>query len=129
MSGPYFHGSRRAGGYTQFTDAALFLIKNNRHLRSHYGQCPGGAHGCAGTALGADVIVAFDFLRSVLYINTLRFEVFYTLFEIFSGAGQLQYDIALFAGEDAGSQDVEGQVVFSGQGANQWFLNFSFGKT
>jgi hypothetical protein len=74
--------------------------------------------------VGTFFLVALDFLGGVLYVHPLVFQVFDTLFEVFFAAGDFQYHETLFAGKDAGIEDVENQIIFPGQVADQRFLNF-----
>lgn len=105
------------------------MVEQHHHFGALNGEGPGGANGRAGAALDANGIIPFDFLGGVLYINPLGFEVLDALFEIFVLAGELQDHVALFAGQDARTEDVENQVVVAGQIADQRLLDFVFGKT
>jgi hypothetical protein len=126
---PHFHCPGRAGWDAQFAHAAFLLIENNFHLRPLDPQRTRWAHSRAGAALGADRFIAFDFSRSVLYINALGFEVVDTFPEIFAGSGQLQHHVAFFAWQDSRIEYIENQVVIAGQVANNRLLDLSHRKT
>ena len=78
--------------------------------------------------MGALLLVALDLLGGVLYIHPLVFQVIDAIFEILAAAGDLQHHEALFAGKDAGIEDVEHQIEFPGQVADQRFLDFRDGE-
>ena len=79
--------------------------------------------------MGTDIVIAFDFLGGVLYINPLSFEVVDAFFEILLGAGQFHDHESLFARQDSGIEDIENQIEVTGQIADDRFFNLGLGKS
>jgi hypothetical protein len=126
---PDFHGAAWTGRNAQLTDAAFFKIEKDRHLRPLNLKRSGGANRSAGTAMGTDIIVAFDFPGCILDVHTLGFEILDPILEILTRSGEFQHHVTFLTRQDTGIEDIEDQVIIQGQVADQRLLDFGPGKS
>ncbi len=117
------HRPGRTGGNTEFADAALSVVEPHGHFGTLHRKRAGGTYGSAGAAMGALFIVALDFLRGVVDLDTLVFEVTDSLPELFLVTGQFKHHDAFFAWQNGGIQDIERQVEIFGEVTHNWFLS------
>jgi len=79
--------------------------------------------------VGTFYFIAFNLLIGILNLQDLGFEKFNTFFEIFPGAGKLKHHQPFLAGKNRRIQDIENQIILTGERAYNGVLYDGLGKS
>ncbi len=121
--------SRRAGWYADFADGTLRLVELDYHFGPQNMEGPGRTDSRTRAAVGASFFIPFHFMPSIFDEYPVIFEIFHPLLEVPFGPGNFKNHYALFPGKNFSIQDIENEVEFFYQVADQWCMDHGFGKT